>query len=97
VGLPLVTDLNLKKLLVSSDCLEVINSINDLTNSNCFSILHEIDMRRLALENLSFSHKSRRLNIRAHNLARFFVYLNMGDVLWLLELPDTQIVPLMTE
>jgi hypothetical protein len=78
-GLPLAAELNLKKLQVSSDCLEVINSINDLTKSNCFSILQEIDMRSLALENVIFSHKSRRLNIRAHNLARFFVYLNMGD------------------
>jgi hypothetical protein len=73
-GLALAVDLNLRKLQVSSDCLEVIKS-HVLTNSSYFSILREIDMRRLAFENVSFSHDSRCSNTHAHNLVRFFVYL----------------------
>jgi hypothetical protein len=56
-GLALAVDLNLRKLQVSSDCLEVIKS-HVLTNSSYFSILREIDMRRLAFENVSFTHDS---------------------------------------
>jgi hypothetical protein len=96
-GLALAADLNLQKLQVSLDCLEVIKSIHVLTKSSYFSILREIDMRRLAFENVSFSHESRCSNTHAHNLVRFFVYLEHERRLWLLESLDIQIVTLEIE
>jgi hypothetical protein len=74
--------------------LEVINAIKDSSKCCYYSILQEIAQRSMEFVVVRFCHEKRCFNSHAHSLARSSISLEHGHQVWLLNSPDTSIVPL---
>lgn len=96
-ALSLAADLQLQHCLISSDCLEVVNAINKGGRPSYVSVLMEIHQRKRDFHEVRFTHEGRASNTHAHNLARNFIFVLNGRLVWLLNSPDTAFVPLSVE
>jgi ribonuclease HI len=92
-GLSLAADLNIKKVLLATDCLIVSREINEGSKSSYATILVEIAECRSQFENTVVIHEKRSLNVEAHNLAKSVVRLESGRHIWLGKSPDPVLVP----
>jgi ribonuclease HI len=96
-GLALCSDLHVNRIILASDCLEVVNAIKEGSRGSYYSVLCEINQRSSAFASVSFNHEGRKSNMHAHNLARSHISLEHGRHMWLLNSPDIAIVPMMIE
>jgi hypothetical protein len=96
-GLSLAADLQLQRVNIGSNCLEVINGIKEVSRCSYYSITREIDHRRSQFNDVNFVHEKRCFNIHAHCLARSYISLEHGRQLWIMTSPDISIVPLMID
>lgn len=87
-AISLALDLNLLKIQVASDCLEVITSINKGSSCGYAALLREINHRRASLSELEFKHEGRRHNSEAHSVAKASSTLALGRHVWLGFVPE---------
>jgi hypothetical protein len=93
-AISLALDLNEHRVMVSSDCLEVINNLKAKTPCCYATILREIDHRKELLQDAVFGHERRDLVWDAHKLAKAAVSLPSGRHVWLIGLPDITSIPM---
>jgi ribonuclease HI len=89
-----LADLQLTRIKVASDCVEVINSLDGIYMGKFSSVLHEIKSRSLDFAEASFVHERRASNTEAHGLARSSVSRDAGRHLWLGQTPDEICIPI---
>ena len=84
--------------MLSTDCLEVIDSMKNESRPVYSSVLKEIKLRKEAFQEVSCIHEKRSSNVHAHDLAHSSLDLLHGRRrLWLLQSPDTSIIPMHIE
>ena len=92
-ALALAQDLNLSHVCVASDCLEVVNNLQQNYMGIYGMITKEIKETAALFATVSFKHEGRGSNGEAHRLARSSVSLATGRQLWLLQPPDGLCIP----
>ena len=92
-ALDLADDLGLRRILISSDCKQVVQDITDGSGGRYATVIKEIQMHSREFAHAKFIHEGRSLNVEAHNLARYALSLGQGRHLWLLEPYDPVLLP----
>jgi ribonuclease HI len=87
-ALALAQDLQLQQITVASDCLSVINALEQPYASSFSMILEEVKADASMMSKASFSHENRASNSEARRLARFSVSGGVGRQVWLMQPPD---------
>jgi hypothetical protein len=77
-ALALTEDLSLERIIVASNCKQVVDDISEDTWGQYASIVKEINSNRLAFNHVLFTSEMRESNKDAHNLARFALGLALG-------------------
>ena len=91
----LAEDPNIRRVQVTSDCLEVVNNINSAASCGKYGmILQDIVQLRNRLEETKFSHERREANTEPHNLAKALTYFDVRCHVWLLEPPEFPCIPM---
>ena len=90
---PLAEDLDVKRLCIASDCLEVINNLKRLYAGEYGMIVSEILATSPSFELIEFRHENRSSNMEAHPLAQGSVREGFGRHLWLLNPPAGFCIP----
>jgi ribonuclease HI len=93
-ALALALDLQIARVRIASDCLEVINSLEGDYMGIFSSVIREIRSREEDFEALSFVHERRTSNMEAHSLARSSIYRDFGRHVWLTQTPDELCIPM---
>jgi ribonuclease HI len=94
-GLSLALYLNVTKVQIVSDCLEVVSNLKNDAPYRYATIIKEIlDRGRILFQDAVFNHEQRVLNIDAHNLARAATSIQEGRHIWLLGVPDITCIPM---
>jgi ribonuclease HI len=93
-ALALAQDLNLSRLVIASDCLEVINNIQQPYMGIYGMITREIKETSSLFAKVVFKHEDKNSNGEPHRLARGSVGLASGRQVWLLGPPDGFNIPL---
>ena len=72
-GLRLAADLGLERVVVQSDCREVVLAVknDNILSTELGTILDDIKVRRNAFSSFSISFLPRSCNVVAHNMARY--------------------------
>jgi hypothetical protein len=94
-GLVLATDLNLSRIKIASDCLEVINSLDDGYLGRFSSVTREIKSRASDFAEVAFVHERRSSNVEAHSLACSSISRDAGPHVWLVHTPDEFCIPML--
>ena len=83
-GLRLAKDLGLDRIVVRSDCLEVVNAVRNeiVPPAELGTLLEDIKVRRLNFYICDFSFLPRSCNVAAHDMARFALRFD-SDSRWL--------------
>ena len=87
-ALALARDLLLTRVTVASDCLAVVNNINQPFAGSYSMVIDEVKEAVSVFANLVFVHENRLSNAEAHRLARFSSSASFGRQVWLLRPPD---------
>lgn len=82
-GLALAKDLNVPHVILASDCMQVISSINDGSTPVFSPILSEIRGRMKDFVKVSYRFENREANFEAHAVAKAASTLPIGRHLWL--------------
>jgi ribonuclease HI len=71
--LSLAAEEGFANIIISSDCLSVVNRVSalEMDRSICGSIIHDICHMASLFNSCSFKHVKRGLNVPAHKLAKF--------------------------
>jgi hypothetical protein len=77
-ALVLEIDLNLSHIKIDSDCLEVINSLDDGYLGRFSSVTRENKSRASDFAEVAFVHERRSSNVEAHSLARSSISRDVG-------------------
>jgi hypothetical protein len=77
-------DLGISKLIISSDCLDVINMMKEVNLCRYSSILLEVKERSRGFEDVRFRYDSRETNEDAHLVARNSISQDFGRHVWFL-------------
>ncbi|KAK1602924.1 hypothetical protein QYE76_018047 [Lolium multiflorum] len=72
-ALALAEDLNIQKMVVASDCLQVINNIHGDFRGSYSMVTREINAKSSSFSDVRFRHENRASNSEAHRVARSFV------------------------
>jgi hypothetical protein len=94
-ALALGDDLLVGKLIVATDCQQVIKDIMDDAGGCYAPIIKEIGLHRREFVTSVFKHEGRKSDTEAHNLARHALSLGQGRHLWLLETHNLMLIPVM--
>jgi ribonuclease HI len=94
-ALVLATDLNLSRIKIASDCLEVINSHDDGYLGRFSSVTREIKSRASDFAEVAFVHERRSSNVEAHSLACSSISRDAGPHVWLVHTPDEFCIPML--
>ena len=78
-GLMLAVELGLQRIALETDSLELVQLWKESQRSTVDPVLQEIDQRRLAFHEFSFSHVSRNCNKIAHLLAKQVTSTNRSE------------------
>lgn len=90
----LAADIGARRLVVASECSNLIEAIRTGSTRSTFGhTILEIKHLIPKFEEVIFCYERRGSNMEAHNLAKFASCLDPGRHLWLLEPPDTHILP----
>jgi ribonuclease HI len=92
-ALALAQDLNIQKICVASDCLEVIKNLTQPYDGGYGAVIREIKDTTTLFQSVVFKHEARASNGEAHRLARSFVSLSLGRRVWLLQPPEHLCIP----
>ena len=94
-ALELAGDLNIQRIMVASDCLNVITEIKSGSASgrHCM-ILRDIQQRRSDFQETMYGHEQREANGEAHIIARMATTLASGRHVWLIDPPDHLCIPM---
>ena len=92
-ALALAEDLNIRYLVITSDCRQVIQDINTGTRGGYASIISEINHRATTFHCM-FTFESRSVNYEAHNLAKFALSRGLGRHVWFGQSYDQRRIPL---
>jgi len=87
-GLALASDLDLQKIRIATDCVNVVKNIYGQGMGLYGHIVMEIKAGAARFVNAQFIHESRSSNGDAHRLARSSIYEAVGRYVWLLAPPD---------
>ena len=82
-ALALAQDLNLSRMVIASDCLEVVSKIDTGAATHYAPILHEISARRREFNYVKSKFEHRENNFEAHALAKAASSLPVGRHIWL--------------
>jgi hypothetical protein len=82
-ALALAEDCCIRKMKVASDCLRVINNINEMPRSPYMMILQEIHERSIPFDFVSFVHEGKDCNREAHILVKLGCNLESSRHVWL--------------
>jgi hypothetical protein len=93
----LVRDIGAQKVLVASDCRNVVANLEQGTMGAYAHIVDEIKASTTSFQNLVFCYENRLSNKEAHNLARSVVRDTQGRRLWLLQPPEGVSIPVVIE
>jgi ribonuclease HI len=93
--LALAEDLNIQKMVVASDCLQVINNIHGDFGGSYSMVTREIKVKASSFSDVRFRHENRASNSEAHRVARSFVSSTTGRQVWLLQPPEGFCIPLL--
>jgi hypothetical protein len=77
-ALALAADLHLTRFKIASDCLEVINTLDDGSLGRLSSVIREIKSRSSNLAEVVLVHERRASNFEAHSLAHSSVSRDTG-------------------
>ena len=93
-ALSLASDLQLARVYVSSDCLNIIKEINGgpRRGLHCM-IVKEVLFRKEQFQEVIFTHDSRETNDEAHRLARVATTLESGRHVWSVNSPSRVGIP----
>lgn len=89
----LAHDLNLRKMIIASDCLEIVNNIKKGVASSYASILKEIEFSRRNFESVHFCFEHRESNFEVRSFAKGASSLSVGRHVWLRIVPDIACIP----
>jgi ribonuclease HI len=92
-ALALATDVAGRRLVIASDCKQVVLDIAERTGGQYAAIIQEINIQRLDFQEVSYTFEGRNSNKEAHSLARFALALDQGRHLWLLQPHDFMMIP----
>jgi hypothetical protein len=92
-ALALAKDVDLNRLVIASDCKQVVSDIAAGTGGQYAAIVQEINIQRLDFQDVSYTFEGRNSNKEAHSLARFALSLDHGRYLWLLQPHDIMSIP----
>ena len=87
-GLALASDLDLQKIRIVTDCVNVVKNIYGQGMGLYGHIVIEIKAGAARFVDAQFVHESRSCNGDAHRLARSLIYEAIGRYVWLLAPPD---------
>ena len=87
-GLALASDLDLQKIRIATDCVNVVKNIYGQGMGLYGHIVMEIKAGAARFVDAQFVHESRSSNGDAHRLARSLIYEAVGRHVWLLAPPD---------
>jgi hypothetical protein len=85
-ALALAEDCCIRKMKVGSDCLRVINNINEIPRNPYMMILQEIHERSKSFDFVHFVHEGRDYNRETHILAKHACNLESDQHVWLVSL-----------
>jgi hypothetical protein len=80
--------LHIGRVMVASDCLEVVQGLQHKNLGQFSHILQEIKSTARARGGVSFRRERRELNTEAHRLARVGTSLPAGRHVWLGSMPE---------
>ncbi|KAM0899357.1 hypothetical protein ACQ4PT_021248 [Festuca glaucescens] len=92
-ALSLAVDLQLTRIVVASDCMEVIKSFEGVYLGKLSTVIQEIKSRAEGFASVSFVHERRCSNVEAHSLARSSVNREFGRHVRFLGSPDEHCIP----
>jgi ribonuclease HI len=92
-GLALAQDLGVRKIQVTTDCLVILQALEQGSLASYSSVLKEICDRQHQFIESKVVHERRNSNVEAHNFARSSVALQPGRHVWLGSSPDPFFVP----
>jgi ribonuclease HI len=87
-ALALARDIKASRVLIASDCKNVVTSLEEGSREVYAKIVEEIVAAKEEFEDLSFIHEGRRKNKESHGLARSIVYASQGRQVWFLNPPE---------
>jgi ribonuclease HI len=86
-ALALAQDLQLRRIVVATDCLSVVNHISTAYAGKYSRVLDEIKVVSSLFDRVLIKHERRESNYEAHRLARSAVSAEVGRQVWLVEPP----------
>jgi ribonuclease HI len=92
-GLALARDIDARVIRVASDCLDVVQSINEGKMGGYAHIVCGINEARDGFQEITFCHEGRRSNGEAHHIARSAILDDLGHRLWLVAPPEGLCIP----
>jgi ribonuclease HI len=92
-ALALASDLVITKLVITSDCLNVVKSFKEGTRGCYAHVILEIKARSREFESVVLVHENRKNNKEAHTLARSSLYNEVGRHVWLVAPPEGVCIP----
>lgn len=93
----LARDIGARKVMVASDCRNVVASLEQGTMGAYAHIVDEIKASTTSFQNLVFCYDSRLSNKEAHNLARSVVRDTQGRRMWLVQPPEGVSIPVVID
>ena len=92
-ALALSLDLQIRKVLVSSDCSTAVKEVKAGKARRCAAIIKEINERSKEFESCIFIHERRSRNLEADALAKFSRSLDIGRHVWFTQPHDIVTIP----
>ena len=87
-GLALAVDLNLQRIYIASDCLNIIRSIEGEGKGLYGHVVQELKATTTGFQLVQFVHEARSSNVDAHCLARGSLDRDLGRHVWFLNPPE---------
>lgn len=82
-AMSLALDLNLSRLQIATDCLQVVRNIKGDNPCSYGVIIKEILVKMALFQEVFISHENRACNIEAHSLVKALTSLETGRHVWL--------------
>jgi len=92
-AISLALDVDARKCIIASDCLEVIVNLHKQNLCAYSSILRDIKTRSTLFQDVIFKHEGRCSNNEAHAIAKSVCNIMPGRYVWLLQWPEILHVP----
>jgi hypothetical protein len=93
----LATDLQLRHLVIASNCLQVIKNLKEEFVGSYSVIIDEIKAWTKDFTSVVFRHENRVSNSEAHCVARSFISASSGRQVWLLDPPADLCIPMIID